>query len=603
MGEKVTEEIVRSHFREFGDSIAVYEQAESLPPIVAKQLKKASKSGSGKGIPEFIISVEGEGEFLIVVECKSSTKKHRSKTLDKPKDYAVDGVRHYAAYLAKEYDVLAIAVSGQSQKEVKISHFFHRKNAIDSEEVEGFSDLASLESYINFYKNYLDNEDVDYSKLIDFTKKLNDQLHEKKIMAHQRGPLLSTILMALEDNGFRKSYRHWRTEYLPELLYETVMRGLRAAKLKSDKMKILEQAFGFIKINATLQKEQEFLASLIHDVDKNINAYRHIHGHIDILGKMYVEFLRYANNDKALGIVLTPPHITDLFAQLACVNEKSVALDNCAGTGGFLISAMKHMEKGVSGNKEKIDQIREKHLHGIEWQDGIFALATSNMIIHQDGKTNILQGDCFDENIYKNFEKLPKPNVGLLNPPFKSEKNHPEELAFVLNNLGALETGGTCIALVPLSCAIQKNKLKDELKGELMKNHTLEGVLSLPTELFSDSDVNAVTCAMIFTAHQPHLKGKKTFFAYCRDDGFEKRKTKGRVDIKGEWESIRDEWVSAFLNRKVKAGFSLMHAVEATDEWCVEAYMKTDYRKIKDKDFMNTVHDYAVFQAMRGGER
>ena len=592
MGEKLTEEIVRSHFREFGDSITVYEQAESLPPIVAKQLKKASKSGSGKGIPEFIISVEGEGEFLIVVECKSSTKKHESKTLNKPKDYAVDGVRHYAAYLAKEYDVLAIAVSGQSQKEVKISHFFHRKDAIDSEEVKGFSNLASLESYVAFYKNLLSNEDVDFSQLIAFTKNLNDQLHEKKIMAHQRGPLLSTILMALQDKGFRKSYRHWRTDDLPEILYDTVMRGLKKARFKSDKMKILEQAFGFIKINATLQKEKQFLASLIHDVDRNINAYRHIHGHIDILGKMYVEFLRYANNDKALGIVLTPIHTTDLFVRLAEVNEKSVVLDNCAGTGGFLISAMRHMEKNVSEDIEKIADIRANRLHGIEWQGEIFALATSNMIVHQDGKTNILQGDCFDESVWENFKDLPKPNIGLLNPPFKSEKNHPEEFAFVLNNLEALETGGTCVALVPLSCATEKS----ELKARLLEKHTLEGVLSLPEELFYDSKTSVVTCAMIFTAHKPHPKGKKTFFALCKDDGFVKRKNRGRIDEKNQWESIRDGWVGAFLNRKEKAEFSLMRTVGAEDEWCAEAHMKTNYSKLKKEDFISTVQNYVEYQ-------
>jgi hypothetical protein len=36
----------------------------------------------------------------------------------------------------------------------------------------------------------------------------------------------------------------------------------------------------------------------------------------DTIGHFYVEFLRYANNDKGLGIVLTPPHIAELFARL-----------------------------------------------------------------------------------------------------------------------------------------------------------------------------------------------------------------------------------------------------------------------------------------------
>lgn len=61
----------------------------------------------------------------------------------------------------------------------------------------------------------------------------------------------------------------------------------------------------------------------------------------DILGHFYGEFLKYTGGDKkALGIVLTPRHITELFALIANVNKKSTVLDICAGTGGFLVSAM-----------------------------------------------------------------------------------------------------------------------------------------------------------------------------------------------------------------------------------------------------------------------
>ena len=96
---------------------------------------------------------------------------------------------------------------------------------------------------------------------------------------------------------------------------------------------------------------------------------------------------------------LTPPHITELFADLAQVNKNSIAFDNCTGTGGFLISAMKKMVSDAKGDDDKIKQIKSSQLIGIEWQSHIFALAVSNMYIHQDGKTNIFNGSCFDENI------------------------------------------------------------------------------------------------------------------------------------------------------------------------------------------------------------
>jgi hypothetical protein len=64
--------------------------------------------------------------------------------------------------------------------------------------------------------------------------------------------------------------------------------------------------------------------------------------------------------------------------------------------------------------------------------------------------------------------------------------------------------GGTCIAIVPMQCAsAQKGKVL-ELKKQLLKRHTLEAVLSMPDELFFNSDVTVVSCVMIFTAHKPH---------------------------------------------------------------------------------------------------
>ena len=51
--------------------------------------------------------------------------------------------------------------------------------------------------------------------------------------------------------------------------------------------------------------------------NENINLFMKTYRYHDVLGQFYIEFLRYANNDKGLGIVLTPPHITELFSELA----------------------------------------------------------------------------------------------------------------------------------------------------------------------------------------------------------------------------------------------------------------------------------------------
>ena len=82
---------------------------------------------------------------------------------------------------------------------------------------------------------------------------------------------------------------------------------------------------------------------------------------------------------------------------------------------------------------------------------------------------------------------------------------------------------------------------------------------------------------MVFTAHRPHPKGKKTWFGYWRDDGFVKTKHRGRIDAHDRWPAVRERWLGAFRSREVIDGFSVLWEVGSTDEWCAEAYLDTDY--------------------------
>ena len=161
-----------------------------------------------------------------------------------------------------------------------------------------------------------------------------------------------------------------------------------------------------------------------------------------------------------------------------------------------------------------------------------------------------------------------------------------------------MEPGGTCIAIIPISCVIEKTTIAENLRKRVLEKHTLEAVLSMPEELFHNSKVNTVTCAVIMTAHKPHPKGKKTWFAYCRNDGFVKMKNKGRIDANHTWDDIREKWVSAFRNREVIDKFSLMREVSEKDEWCVEAYLETDYDEFTFEDYETTVKKYLMFNFM-----
>ena len=612
--ERKTESIVRSHFEQFKDIVHIEEQLSDNPKI-DKLLKTASKKGGGKGKPEFLITFSGNYELIIVVECKAETTKHESPTKDKFSEYAVDGALLYASYLSKEFDVLAIGVSGQTKQQLKVSHFLQLRNERKAVPIFG-NKLLSGNDYLDGYLSSPVKLRQDFDKLLEFTKQLNDTLHSYKIAESQRSLLISCILIALENKAFKTAYPLFGStsekdtpegkkkkvenaaKELADNLVDTVSNELKSANIKSHYLENLNIQFSFIRTDTSLSTKKEVLKNLIKKIDDNINSFRKTHEYYDVLGRLYIEFLRYANSDKGLGIVLTPPHITELFSDLAQVNKNSIVYDNCTGTGGFLISAMKKMIVDAKGDQAKIKEIKKSHLFGVEYQSHIFALAVSNMYIHQDGKSNIIKGSCFDEDIMREIKAI-KPTVGFLNPPYKADKKtDTDELEFVLNNLECLVDGGTGIAIVPMQSALAQTGKVYELKRKLLENHTLEAVLSMPNELFFNSNVGVVSCIMVFTAHKPHPKTKETFFGYFKDDGFVKRKVQGRIDAYGKWTTIKQEWLTYYLNRKSKPGFSINTCVSAEDEWCAEAYMETDYNKLSKDNFLKTLKSFVFINEL-----
>lgn len=596
MNERITEDIVRDHFKKdvWSDRVTIEEQKSKIHRV-EKLLKNASKSGSSIGKPEFMITFKKDNlNYIILIECKADRIKHQSKTGDKYGQYAVDGALLYSSFLSKEYDVLSIAVSGEDRNNLKISHYLQLKGDNDAKPIFG-DKLLSIENYLNKYKQDERKYKQEYEKLLKYSSKLNDKLHALKVKESQRSLLLSGILMALDDKHFREGYKlHEEAKDVTEDLVRTIEKRLKK-ELNAENLTV---AYSFIKTHTALSQEKDVLRNLIDDIDNNINYFIKTYLYHDILGEVYIEFLQYSNNDKGLGIVLTPRHMTEFFSDIAGVNKDSIILDNCAGTGGFLISGMKRMIEDANGDESKIKNIKGKQLVGIEYQDDIFALLCSNMFIHGDRKSSMIQGSCFDKSIMERIRTKYKPNIGFLNPSYKTETSDPYEFEFILNNLAMLEKGGICVAIVPMSCALAQSGTELDLKKQLLKNNTLEAVFSMPDELFVNSNVGTVTCIVVIKAHQPHPNNYETYFGYCKDDGFIKQKPMGRGDHLGKWSYIKKQWVYNFKNRKEIAGHSVKKCVTAEDEWCAEAYMETDYSIITEEDFAKTIKEFVIFQEM-----
>lgn len=600
--EAKTSQFFRKLLKERGyydDKDIIVEEQQTDNKKLAKLLQNASKSGTGKGYPDFIITCGRYPDLVILVECKADTKYHESATLDSFREYAIDGALLYSSFVSKEYDVIAIGFSGEKASLARLSHYIQLNGEKNFHQFFKEGELLDIDSYHHGLMQSTYKFNQDFNKFIDYTKEMNEELQGKKIKERLRALLISGILIALKNERFKAEYKNYQTiQLLVSNLFNSITAELEKSDVPNRNKKSLIKGFEFITTNQSINdpsaEGKTYLTDLISNCDSRINGFNVTHKYIDTISQFYVEFLRYANNDKGLGIVLTPPHITELFCELAQIDKDSVVIDNCAGTGGFLVSAMKRMLENANGDIAKEQHIKDWQLVGIEYDEEIYTLLISNMIVHRDGRTNIFWEDCFETEKDALKEKF-HPTVGLLNPPYKNKGKGTEELEFVLNNLSMLEKGGTCIAIMPMSCVIDTKGDSYLLKKKILENNTLEGVLSMPEELFYNSKVNTVTCAVIIKAGYKHPEGYKTWFGYCRDDGFEKRKNRGRIDVNHTWPDIKKKWVNAFLNRDEIEGLSVKRYVTAEMEWCAEAYMTTNYGQLTEDDFMQTVRNYYLF--------
>jgi hypothetical protein len=453
------------------------------------------------------------------------------------------------------------------------------------------------------WRDYIENATFDpsvqrlrFDELMAFASELHEFMRDHAKLTESEKPLLvSGTLIALRNKAFAASYGLHTPAQLQKEWMRIIQEEIQRAEIPQAKKDNMTQPYSSIAVHPELGKSSKgYPKGPLHELIKRLNSkvwpFIIIYHDFDVVGQFYGEFLKYTGGDKkALGIVLTPRHVTELFALLANVTAKSKILDICAGTGGFLISSMHQMFKTAVTDEDR-ERIRKYGLIGVEQQPNMFALAASNMILRGDGKANLYQGSCFDDAISKEI-KAHGCDVGMVNPPYSQTDSDLHELRFVQHMLDCLKVGGTGIAIVPMSCALTASAMR----AEILRDHTLEAVMSMPDELFYP--VGVITCIMVFTAHMPHaIENRKTWFGYWKADGFVKTKKRGRIDIHDNWPLIRDRFVEAFRNREVHAGESVLQTVSAEDEWCAESYMDTDYESISQSDFERVIRSYAIYR-------
>ena len=174
---------------------------------------------------------------------------------------------------------------------------------------------------------------------------------------------------------------------------------------------------------------------------------------------------------------------------------------------------------------------------------------------------------------------------------------------YIADCLNESNCNATMAVLLPMACAIGGNSQEiKRIKKEILENNTLDAVFSLPNEMFYPG-ANVTACCMVFKIGKKHndVSNPDTFFGYCKDDGFKKKKNVGRIEQlnpstgKSRWVEIEEEWMELYRNRMAVKGKSAVKKVAGTSEWLAEAYMETDYSLLRNEDFEKTIRELFAY--------
>jgi hypothetical protein len=389
-----------------------------------------------------------------------------------------------------------------------------------------------------------------------------------------------------------------------EKLFSRLGDSLKAAKVRPEaKIDKLLNNFALIKDKPILSTKEKtlgstplrFFAEYIHNNIFKAPASRPSEG---FPGRFYREFVSCSGGrGQSLGVVLTPGHVTDLCCDLVELKPGDVVFDPCCGTGGFLASAMSKMIRSAE-NEGGTRRVKESRIHGMEVRDDMFTIATASMLLLGDGHGNIICGDCFKLKPEQWRLDGGGATVGLMTPPFSQAKNpdtsHLSELAFTLHLLDGLAKGGKAAVVIPVSAMTGKNKGDRALKEEILKKHTLEGVISLNRRTFPG--VGIVPCAAVFTAGRPHPPAKQARFINFEDDGYETRKHLGLVGTERARDRralLLDCWRGKI--RDIPSRFMVDAAVSVDDEWLHPFFHRNDEVPEK-RDFLEHAANYLSFE-------
>ncbi|EAI9908447.1 restriction endonuclease subunit M [Campylobacter upsaliensis] len=505
---------------------------------------------------------------FIVIELKKSSQ----KDLREAKEQALS----YANFLKADY---ALATNGKEKIALYIKE--------DSNDL--INDIPPYGGNAPIWKYLRNSENSDISKITtDELKTLLEKIHNYLWNGGKRNP--AEAFSEFSKIIFTKIMDEKIAEYDPDYKLE----NYEFQKNRDEDKFALEN-----RIKGLYQKYKEkdsnvFDNALILDADEikflveNLESISLSETDLDIKGKVFQKFFADFFKGTA-GQYFTPLNIVRFMVECFDLRQNDLVLDPSCGSGGFLLQTLQYMQEkskkldGEYNQKRFWHSFAEKNLYGIEISGGISQTAKMNMIIHDDGHTNVITADGLDsfENFIKKNNKFQKNTFNFIftNPPFGSsipaskpyfedfsfaksevhfidkiiDKKSPKDLSaqkseilFLERYFEFLKEGGIVACVLP--DGILTNSSLQNVRDYLLERFYLLASFSLPQHTFSNYGAGVKSSILVLKK-----KDKKTIKAFLdKKEAIQNAITQKHKD---EILSLRDELKALItpLQKELKA--------------------------------------------------
>ncbi len=500
---------------------------------------------------------ENPSEVALIFELKSSDK-------DITKPEIIDELLKNISIANKKYKkVVGILYNGET------SIIYKNLNCYSTE---------GLLKNIDYYIHLFDTDNIDKQLIYTLTKRINDSLHIDFGIKNLYHRMIFTACALVAKNYDATLVKGMDYNTFHMSIKSTLEKSLSKNLQHNQKLQALLDVYSEIKIN--FKENKEAIGNFIENISKisdSLNS-KYWNGE-DVMGIFFNEFNRYKKKSES-GQVFTPDHITSFMYRLIECSKNDIILDATCGSGAFLVKAMCNMINEIGGTyNNESELIKTTHLYGIEFDREIYALACANMLIHNDGKTNLEHLDTRSKEACDWIKSKPITKV-LMNPPYERKYGCMKIVNNVLNNVAY---GTKCVFILP------EKKLEKDNGKKLLKKHTLTTIIKMPENLFN---AGVTTSIYVFEAGKPQ-DNRKIIGYYIADDGLETIKNQGRQDVKDKWKDIENYWIEAIQTGNDDK-YNTKQIIDPNKNLSYQMPEKS--YEVTEEDFIKTIMDYEMYK-------